>query len=96
MTKAGSWHVDRNIPISLLFAMLIQTAGIVWWASDQTSINQAQAKDIVEISAKLDAASEIAHDRNIRITKLEMGIDSANKKIDEVLNILKTKVDKIP
>ena len=94
MTKPGSWQVDRNIPISLLFAMLVQTASIVWWTSDQTAINQAQAKDIIEISAKLDTASEIAHDRNIRITKLEMGIDSANKKIDEVLNILKTKVDK--
>lgn len=30
------WHLDKRIPIAVIFTMLMQTAGIVWWASSIT------------------------------------------------------------
>ena len=27
------WHLDRRVPISLIVTILLQTAGLVWWAS---------------------------------------------------------------
>lgn len=28
-----NWHMSKSIPISLIFAILVQTVGVVWWAS---------------------------------------------------------------
>ena len=27
------WHLDKRVPVAIIFAILIQSAGGVWWAS---------------------------------------------------------------
>jgi hypothetical protein len=33
MADKESWHLSKSVPISLIFAIFIQTAGVFWWAS---------------------------------------------------------------
>jgi Tfp pilus assembly protein PilO len=28
-----SWHLDRKVPVALIFAIAVQTIGAVWWAA---------------------------------------------------------------
>jgi len=37
------WHLDRKVPIALILALILQTTGAIWWAS-----NQATRLDAVE------------------------------------------------
>lgn len=34
------WHLERKVPIALILTLVIQTAGMVWWAA---SLSAAQA-----------------------------------------------------
>lgn len=27
------WHLDKRVPLALIVTLLVQTAGIVWWAA---------------------------------------------------------------
>jgi hypothetical protein len=27
------WHLDKRVPVALIFTLMVQTSGIVWWAS---------------------------------------------------------------
>ena len=29
-TPANQWHLDKKVPLSLIFAMLVQAAMVVW------------------------------------------------------------------
>jgi hypothetical protein len=29
----GSWHLDKRVPVALIFTIFIQTSAIVWWAA---------------------------------------------------------------
>ena len=29
----GQWHLSKSVPISFIFALLVQTAAALWWAS---------------------------------------------------------------
>ena len=31
------WHVGKEIPIALIFALFVQTGGWVWWAATQSA-----------------------------------------------------------
>jgi len=31
------WSVDKRVPIALIFTIVIQSAGIIWWASELSS-----------------------------------------------------------
>lgn len=34
---AGGWHWDKRVPIALIITLVLQTGGIVWWASGLSS-----------------------------------------------------------
>lgn len=31
------WHADKRVPLALIVTILVQTAGIVWWAATTDS-----------------------------------------------------------
>lgn len=35
--KASCWQIDRNLGLSVIFALVLQFASCVWWASDTSA-----------------------------------------------------------
>lgn len=33
MMSSEPWHLDKKVPIALILALVVQTAGMVWWAA---------------------------------------------------------------
>lgn len=31
--RSDSWHLDKRVPIGFILALLVQSAGIVWWGA---------------------------------------------------------------
>lgn len=82
------WHVDRAIPLVLIFGIMIQTAGAFWWASSQTAINTQQDQQITALTMTLTRLAENLTERNERLAKLEAIGDMVNKKVDAVVSKL--------
>jgi hypothetical protein len=47
MDRREPWHLDRKVPITLIVALVAQTAGMVWWAA---SLSHTVAQHAVDIS----------------------------------------------
>lgn len=58
----GAWHLDKRIPIALIFSLIVQTATIVWWASN--------------ISSRLDRAVEVNSIQDNRLERAEAGLSA--------------------
>ena len=62
------WHFDKRIPIALIAALLLQTAGMVAWAArldtrvghleSQTGAGRGDRDRLTRLEVKLDALSE--------------------------------------
>jgi hypothetical protein len=50
----GGWHLDKRVPIALIFAIVAQAAGMVWYASALSSRVDQHDRRI----AKLEATDE--------------------------------------
>ena len=35
--RREGWHVGKEIPLAIIFAIFIQTAGVIWWAATLSS-----------------------------------------------------------
>lgn len=75
--RQRGWHVDRTIPLALVFMLFVQTAGALWWASNVTSRVQA-----AEVS--LSSLAQDSNHRNEQVTRLEVLIDVTGKKLDQI------------
>ena len=40
--QTEQWHLDKRVPIALIFAIALQTGGALWWAASiQTRVGAA-------------------------------------------------------
>lgn len=90
-----TWHLDRRVPVGIIIAIIIQTIGILIWATKLDSrvgvLETADNKQEARIQKLEDIGSRIAviEDRQINtITRL----DIQTKTMQEILSI----VGKIP
>jgi hypothetical protein len=67
------WHLDRRVPIALIVTIAVQTAGIVWWASD---VNARVAQ--------LERQAVAAAPQPERIIRLETQIEAIREGIAEI------------
>lgn len=63
------WHVGKEIPLALIFAMLTQTAVGVWWAATQS----AKLDNLVQMVADFKSAqytiSDARRDQDIGVER---------------------------
>lgn len=84
MPDEATWKLDRHIPIAVIFAMLVQTGGAVWWAAGisgrvdtATEINTRQDGEIKATEAALSSqqvgiATLVAEGRSLRESLIEV------------------------
>lgn len=76
------WHVDRRVPIALIFAMCIQTAGIVWWGA-------TTSEKVSVLKERLDAIAPQAD----RLTRVEVNIESIKDSLMEIKQALRPRIE---
>jgi Tfp pilus assembly protein PilO len=97
--KTETWKLDRHIPIAFLVGLLLQTGGIVWWASALSSrvesaieVNVRQDSEIKAAEAALasqavSTATAAAELRAVRdgLTEVKEALADQNRLLREIL-----------
>jgi hypothetical protein len=99
MEYNGEWHLNKSVPIALIFAIFIQTAGAIWWAStinakvDELDRSISQS-NVIQVDDSRDLASENLR-QWARINVLEdavQKITANNNTLEAILSRLEEQV----
>lgn len=75
-----SWHVGREIPIAVVMAILVQTAGSVWWASAlSTKLDVLQAQ-MIELKAERYTSNDARRD----FESMRIRVDNSERRIADL------------
>lgn len=72
------WHVGKEIPLALLFALFMQTAGAIWWAATMSTKLDDLSYQVAALNADKYSQRDAARDQSL---------------YDEKINNLKRRVD---
>lgn len=68
---ADQWHLDKRVPIALIFAILAQTVAGVWWAATlQGTVNELSRRQII-IETQADGDGVEAKSFSERLARME-------------------------
>ena len=67
----SSWHLDKRVPIALAVTIMLQTAGIVWWAATLTARQERLNEKVVEQQEQINRFVNERDDNRDRLTRLE-------------------------
>lgn len=82
----NGWHLDKKVPIALIFAIFLQSFAAIWWAS--------------AVTARLDRVEQtvgLSQGRESRIVRLEtqvQGIRESLVDIKDTLSEMNRKLDR--
>jgi hypothetical protein len=72
------WYLDKRVPLALILTIVIQTADLVWWASNLT-----------ERVNSLERTREATAPQADRLTRVEVRLESVQSGIDEIKRLIR-------
>jgi hypothetical protein len=72
------WTVDRRVPLALIVTIVLQTGGLVWWAS-----SLSERVNVLEKRAEQTAPQAE------RLTRVEVRLESVQEGITEIKRLIR-------
>ncbi len=83
------WHLDRKVPLILIFAILCQTVAAFWYGGQLTNRVHNVEQEQEEIDERLDRIDLAAANRGERLARIEEG----QRSIKDLLSRIYRKLD---
>jgi hypothetical protein len=84
-TQNESWHLSKSVPISLIFALIIQAAAIVWTVSNMSSTIDRNAMDIVRLDARTASLEKIVQDQAVAMARIDENIKAIRQYVEQMI-----------
>lgn len=82
--RKESWHVGKEIPLALLFAIFLQTAGAIWWAASFSATVTQKLDNLSYQVASLTADKYSQHDAARDFALVDEKMQNLNKEITQL------------
>lgn len=85
---------DFKIPAALIFTMLVQAAGLVYWVSQQAATIQALKEDVSGVASRMAIEDQVNLKRDVQrntenIEEVWEDLDSLSLIVEELIEIKK-------
>ena len=84
--RNSGWHVGKEIPLAVIFFLIIQTGSIIWWAAS-TSAQLNSQRDALAIAQTAQSAVDKRQDddANREEQRLTAQLDNLSSKLDRII-----------
>jgi hypothetical protein len=77
------WHLNKSIPITFLFAILLQTVALIWFVATLRNDVDNNRANILRNEVKVESLSNLVQDQSILLAR-----------IDENLKVIRNAIEK--
>lgn len=79
-----SWHVGKEIPLAMLFAIFLQSAGFIWWIASFSATVTAKLDEVSNQVAALTLDRYSQHDAARDIALLNEKINNVKREMEDM------------
>lgn len=83
-----TWKLDRHIPIAVIFALLVQTGGAVWWMSALSSRVESAVATNLRQDAEIQAAEDALSSQQVTAATATAELRAVRESIADVKQAL--------
>lgn len=76
------WRIDRHIPVAIIFAIVLQTFGVIWWAAGIDS--RVSVMEALNLDSRMQTIEKDIPAIREKINNIEKSTDRIEKKIDRL------------
>ncbi|HEV8033407.1 hypothetical protein [Yoonia sp.] len=88
MAQPENWHLDKRVPIALIFAIAVQTGGALWWAASIQARVGANETAVERLDAVTEAQRNASQSQAVQLGRIEEQLSGLRGDLRRLINQL--------
>ena len=76
------WHLNKSVPLTLVFAIVIQTVSLVWFISQLNSAVESNTNDIIRIQAEVSVMERTVQAQAVSMARIDENIKAIRTAVE--------------
>lgn len=78
------WHLSKSVPLSIIFAVVIQTVTLVWFIAGLNASIGQNARDIVRHEARIETLEASVQSQAISVARMDENIQAIRAMLEQM------------
>ena len=83
-TEPNSWHLSKSVPVTLIVALILQAAAIVWTVSQMQSSIEQNATNIVRLETRTEKIEIAVQSQAIALARIDENIKAIRESVEQI------------
>ena len=80
------WHLNKSVPITLIFGFVVQGAAIVWTVSMMRTDIEANRDDIISLQQRISSIETSVQEQAISLARIDENIKAIRSSVEKMAN----------
>lgn len=80
------WHLSKSVPITFIFAILMQTVSLVWFISSLNGEVQANSRELVRQETRINSLESIVQTQAVTLGRLDENIKAIRTAVEKMVD----------
>lgn len=79
------WHLSKSVPISFIFAILMQTLALVWFISGLNGAVENNSRELVRQETRIQTLETVVQGQAVSVARMDENIQAIRSMIENLL-----------
>ena len=84
MSQDHQWHLSKSVPITFIFAIIMQTIALIWFVATLRNDVDSNQKEIVRLDTRTSSLELIVQSQAITLGRIDENIKSIRMILDSM------------
>jgi hypothetical protein len=79
------WHLSKSVPISFIFAILLQTMTLVWFIANLNSSVADNSREILRHETRIQSLESVVQSQAVAVARMDENIQAIRGMIENLV-----------
>ena len=87
MSQDPQWHLSKSVPITFIFAIIMQTIALIWFVATLRNDVDSNQKELLRLETRTSSLEQIVQSQAITLGRIDENIKSIRMILDSMARV---------
>lgn len=78
------WHLSKSVPLSIIFAVVVQTVTLVWFIAGLNASIDQNSRDLVRHETRIEALESVVQTQAVAMARMDENIQAIRTMLEQM------------
>ena len=78
------WHLSKSVPLSIIFAVVVQTVTLVWFIAGLNANIEQNSRDLVRHETRIEALESVVQSQAVAMARMDENIQAIRTMLEQM------------